>query len=513
MNNFKKQWIKPLALLLTACSLVEVPEEISDPSDPKYNLIAPTLLSTETLTDTKIDLTWKNNEEYTKEFIVQRKSSSESYNTIGTVANNILTFMDTACVLGTEYSYVVQGKVESNVSVNSNALIRATTFPEPSNLNVVAVSDESVLLTWSDNTGYELGFKIERDDGSGFTEVGTVLSDVTEYTETGLTFGQSYNYRIAAFTLVNTSSWATVTAATEFPAPSNLVASSVSDSQLLLTWSDNTGYESGFKIERDDGSGFTEVGTVLSDVTEYTDIGLTLGQSYDYRILAFTFTNNSDYSATVTATACMHCVVDIDDNFYETIQIGTQVWMAENLKVTHYRDGTSITNVTDAGWEYLTIEAYCAYNNNASGEFDIYGALYNWYAVNGDVDGDGVKDKELAPEGWHTPSNEEWNELETYLSNNGHNGSEGTVLRSTTGWYDNEIGNGTDDYGFAAIPSGYRSGIDGYYFDIGNGAYFWSATEENNLNAWGIGLCNCYPSIGYLGIEKWQGYAIRCVRD
>ncbi|MBT5269507.1 MAG: hypothetical protein HOL70_08685, partial [Candidatus Marinimicrobia bacterium] len=101
-------------------------------------------------------------------------------------------------------------------------------------------------------------------------------------------------------------------------------------------------------------------------------------------------------------------VTDIDGNVYETVKIGDQIWMAENLKVTHYRDGSAITQVTDnTAWSNLSTEAYCIYDNNASNEVDTYGALYNWYAVS-----DG---RNIAPEGWHVPTDAEWKELEMYL--------------------------------------------------------------------------------------------------
>ena len=592
MNNFKITWIKPFALLLTACSLVEVPEEISDPADPKYNLIAPILLTAEAITDSRIELTWKNNESHTKEFVVQRKSGSESFSTIGTVTKNILTFTDTVCVLGIEYSYVVQSKVESNVSVNSNTLKRATNFPGPGNLNAITNSDESIRLTWTDNTGFEAGFKIERDGDSGFTEVGTVSSDVTEYTDTGLTFGHSYDYRVAAYSSVNTSSWATVTAVVEFAAPTNLSAMGISDSEIELTWTDNTGYETGFKIERDSGSGFTEIGTVSSDVTEYTDTGLTFGQSYtyriaaftsvntsswvtiifttefpaptnltalsisdteielnwtdncsfesgyrierdggsgfvqvaevsanstnytdnglimgtsyDYRIFAFTDANDSDYSATATAIATMP-LVDYDGNVYETVQIGNQTWMAENLKVTHFRDGTAITNITDdTTWAALTTEAYCIYNNNASNEVDTYGALYNWLAV---TDG-----RNIAPEGWHVPTDDEWQVLVDFMG--GDTVAGGKMKEAGTTHWEAPNTRATNESGFTALPGGYRDyDGDGPYSYMGLYGFFWSATESDSYSARWRELGYNYSGVERYFDSKNYGFAVRLLRD
>ncbi len=209
-------------------------------------------------------------------------------------------------------------------------------------------------------------------------------------------------------------------------------------------------------------------------------------------------------------------LTDVDGNVYSAVTIGTQVWMAENMKVTHYRNGTAISHVTvDTVWADITTEAYCIYNNNSSNEVDTYGALYNWYAVNGDTDGDGVKDKEIAPAGWHVPSDVEWKELVTYLSNNGHNGLEGIVLKSTTGW--NLGGNGTDDYGFTVLPGGYREHSNGSYLHLGNAAYFWSATEIISTpsipGAWSHYMHKDKLNVGRTGNRKNYGNYIRLLRD
>jgi len=488
-----------------------------NPADPAYKLDSPTLLSVETLTDTQIEITWKDNEEHSKEFVISRKSGSGAFSTAGTVAKDILTFTDTACVLEVEYSYVVQSKVESNVSAHSNSLIKATTFPGPMNLSARSLSDSELLLNWIDNTSYEEGFKIERDTGSGFTEHGMVSSDVTEYTDSGLIFGHSYEYRVAAYTSLNMSRWATIAAATEFPAPSDLVASSLSDSEIELTWTDNTDYESGFRIERNVGNGFTEIGAVFSDVTEYTDTGLTFGHSYGYRVAAYTSMNTSEHSEEVTATACLSCVVDVDGNLYETIRIGDQLWMADNLEVTHYRDGTAITtDKTDAEWATLTTGAYCINNNNASNEVDTYGALYNWYAVD--------DNRNIAPEGWHVPSDAEWKELEVYLGMDStvadesysRGTNEGSKLAGNAELWDSGALENDSEFGssgFTALPGGDRSGYNGSFWGLGFTASFWSATD-NGAYAWYRKLYNSRSDIDRRQYYyKGDGFSIRCVKD
>jgi len=216
-----------------------------------------------------------------------------------------------------------------------------------------------------------------------------------------------------------------------------------------------------------------------------------------------TVTVNGDFPITVT---------DIDGNVYETIQIGDQVWMAENLKVTHYRDGTPITHVTDNTlWVNLSTEAYCIYNNNAGNELDTYGALYNWYAVNGDIDGDGIKDKELAPAGWHVSTRTEWQVLVDYWG--GYVVAGGPMKEAgTTHWNDPNTG-ATNESGFTALPAGFR--IVGQFEYLGYRAHFWLATQHSTVisAAWDREMHYNYSVADLNANTKHNGFSVRCVRD
>jgi len=203
-------------------------------------------------------------------------------------------------------------------------------------------------------------------------------------------------------------------------------------------------------------------------------------------------------------------IYDIDQNRYKVVKIGNQWWMAENLKVTHYRNGDPVPNVTDGEeWSNLTTCAYC-YNDNNDSLGNIYGALYNWYT--------GVDERNIAPEGWHVPTDEEWEELAQFISDdNGgyYNGiyywyNVGTHLKTTSGW--GLSGSGTDDYGFTGLPAGYR-GTSGSYYGMGRYAIFWSATEYDSGSAWGRALY--YNSARFTRIRNYEsyGFSVRCVRD
>jgi len=206
-------------------------------------------------------------------------------------------------------------------------------------------------------------------------------------------------------------------------------------------------------------------------------------------------------------------VTDIDGNVYQTVTIGTQLWMAENLKVIHYRNGDAIPNVTDATeWEILSTGAYCNYNNNSSNA-DTYGQLYNWYAVN--------DSRNIAPEGWHVPSDAEWKELEMYLGMSqseadaeGLRGTdEGGKLKETgtTHWISPNTG-ATNESGFSALPGGYRN-HDGYFSIVGSYAYFWSSTEYLSYFAWSRLLYYYYSVVNRISNDKECGFSVRCLRD
>lgn len=194
-------------------------------------------------------------------------------------------------------------------------------------------------------------------------------------------------------------------------------------------------------------------------------------------------------------------VKDIDGNVYSTIEIGNQVWMAENLKVTHYRNGDFIPYVTNnSKWEDLKTGAYCNYDNNIKNT-SIYGNLYNWYAV---------KDtRKVAPEGWHIPTYQEWKELENYLGSN-----VGGKLKESRNGYWKELNKGaTNASGFSAIPGGWRGNYHGTFSEIGRIAFFWSASENSSVSAWDRYLHSNRSVVDRSNGSKQDGHSVRCIKD
>lgn len=287
-------------------------------------------------------------------------------------------------------------------------------------------------------------------------------------------------------------------------APKNLQSQVLSDSQIKLTWIQDKKLIEGFRIERqEDGASWTQVAEVVADVTQYTDTGLnTASNVYDYRIYAYTANNVSDYSNSASTSTGI-IVTDIDGNTYQTVKIGDQWWMAENLRVTHYRNGEAIPNVTDStDWTGLSTGAYCFYNNDANNA-TTYGSLYNWYAV--------IDSRNIAPEGWHVPSDVEWRTLVDYLG--GSNVAGGKMKETgTTHWNSPNTG-ATNESGFSALPGGNRGAQYGYFDDLGNHAYFWSSSEYSSYHGWARALNYNNSEVSLYAGNKHSGFSVRCVKD
>ncbi len=199
-------------------------------------------------------------------------------------------------------------------------------------------------------------------------------------------------------------------------------------------------------------------------------------------------------------------VTDIDGNTYKTVQIGTQVWMAENLKTAKYNDGTRIPNITDnTQWTNITTGAWC-YNDNNAAKNAKYGKLYNWYAVNPTTNGN----KNVCPTGWHVPTDAEWTVLTDYLG--GEIVAGGKLKEVGTANWISPNTDATNISLFTGLPGGYRHN-DGYYSSIGSNGSWWSSTEDNTLAAWyrylGYSIGNAHRG----NDDKKNGLSVRCLRD
>ena len=226
-------------------------------------------------------------------------------------------------------------------------------------------------------------------------------------------------------------------------------------------------------------------------------------------LLLFMCNKNNPTGSTTDDNGDPGPLADIDGNVYQTVQIGDQWWITENLKVTHFRNGDPIPNVTDnTAWIALSTSAYCAYENDESNA-DTYGYLYNWYAVN--------DNRNIAPAGWHVPTESDWNELEQFLGMDpaaenmtGWRGvDEGNKMKSTTGWGPDDDGN--NESGLSLLPGGLRGG-DGSFSSMGDGGSFWSSSRSSS-QAWYRWLGTQGPAVFRSSYSKVFGCIVRLVRD
>lgn len=292
----------------------------------------------------------------------------------------------------------------------------------------------------------------------------------------------------------------------------------------------------GFDWKLTDGGAYTTV-TVTGDTLTYALSGLTSNTSYTYRAFVTTSTETR-YSEewefyTIPEGDALPCpgtptVTDIDGNVYNTVQIGNQCWMKENLRTARYSDGTSIPLGSDSS----TTTGYRYDYTNSAIPFEQRGYLYNWKAVmrnsiSSETNPSGVQG--ICPTGWHVPSDAEWAQLTDYVGSQNAYRCGGSsyyiakALASNTGWNTSpysesctvgDIQGTNNATGFSALPTGYYYGYYNSHNGSGGSAYFWSSTT------WAPYAYVWYRMLGYNGdsvdrnsFYMFNGYSVRCLRD
>ncbi len=245
-----------------------------------------------------------------------------------------------------------------------------------------------------------------------------------------------------------------------------------------------------------EGSGTGEFSSVMS--------GLAPHRTYFVRAYA-TNSAGTAYGSTMsftTADSMITSVTDIDGNVYHTITIGTQVWMLENLKVTHYRNGDTIANITDGTlWSGLTYGAYCDYDND-SANANTYGRIYNWFAV--------ADSRQLAPAGWHVASDAEWNVLINYAG--GSNVAGGKLKESGYQHWQSPNTGATNETGFTALPGGVRS-AGGPFSGKSNYANWWTSTPYSPMHGTPKSMYYNNSKVDGPWCNKENGLYVRCIKD
>ncbi len=202
-------------------------------------------------------------------------------------------------------------------------------------------------------------------------------------------------------------------------------------------------------------------------------------------------------------------IIDVEGNVYETVVIGSQWWMAENLKVTQFANGDPIPHLTNATeWANTEAAAYCYYANRSS-FVDTYGNLYNWYVA--------ADEREVCPSGWHVATDEDWISMELFLGMSAEEAERMTAWRGTDegSKLKDESFEGNNNSGFTALATGYRD-PEGVYKAMGTDNDYWTSNPyDNNGNQEGVlhGLLNSQSSTVRNFHVPGYGFCIRCVKD
>jgi len=196
-------------------------------------------------------------------------------------------------------------------------------------------------------------------------------------------------------------------------------------------------------------------------------------------------------------------MTDQDGFTYKTILIGTQIWMAENLKTTKYNDGTSIPLVTDkTSWSNLSTPACCWQNNDPARKVT-YGVLYNWYTVN---------TGKLCPTGWHVPTDAQWTTLTTYLG--GESLAGGKLKESGFKHWNSPNTGATNETGFSALPGGDRlNGPDAFFDNLGEMGCWYTSSQASSEVTWNREILYNASNICRSNNLKGYGYSVRCIKD
>lgn len=216
---------------------------------------------------------------------------------------------------------------------------------------------------------------------------------------------------------------------------------------------------------------------------------------------AWKYTDNNKIISNTDEENNKSLLDDSQPNIYREVQIGKQVWMAENLNVENFLNGEPIPYIeSDEEWlnAFLTYKPGWCYYNNDPANGDKYGKLYNYHALS--------DPRGLAPKGWRIPYEKDWLELANYL---GGLAVAGDKLKSIEGWKNDK--NGTNETGFTALPCGYRYGF-GLFEQMGASISFWSATYRDEMYIWNPGISynssELYMNVSTAG----HGFSVRCIK-
>jgi uncharacterized protein (TIGR02145 family) len=418
---------------------------------------------------------------------------------------------------GNEVAFLTSSSGISYPSVSTSPITNPTSTSAVGGGNVISDGGATVTargVCWGPNPGPTTS-NPHTTDGNG---IGVFVSNIT-----GLQPGTTYYVRAYATNSQGTSYGLDVqfsTTSTSIVAPSVTTTPITSFTQTTATGGGDVTSDGGSTVTArgvcwslnpnpslsnsftSDGTG---LGTFISNIS-----GLQSGQTYYVRAYA-TNSVGTGYGTQVqftTASPPAFPVYDIDGNGYDTVHIGTQIWLKQNLRTTKYNDGSPIPQyTTNSTWVSLSTGGMCWYNNDSANYATIYGALYNWYSTNSSTNGG----KNICPFGWHVPYTNDFTELANYLG--GVNIAGGKLKLADTVFWSSPNTGATNVSNFSALAAGERDAHTGHFEDMGQYTHFWSNSSFSASNSYYLGLSysNSIADITYN--NKEYGWSVRCVKD
>jgi uncharacterized protein (TIGR02145 family) len=413
--------------------------------------------------------------------------------------------------------------IVSPPTLTTNTITAITSTSATTGGNITTDGGAAVIsrgVVWSTGPNPTITLTTKTNNGTG---IGSFTSSLTNLSPNTTYYVRAYATNSAGTGYGNVVTFATSTPV-GLPTINTIAASSITTTTATsggnvssdggaavtsrgLVWSTSTNPTISLSTKTSNGSGtgnFTSSLSGLSPSTTYYVRAYatnSAGTGYGNEV---TFTTSTPVAMNIPCPG-ISSISDIDGNSYNTVQIGTQCWTKENLKVTKYRDGTSIpTGLNNITWENTTSGAYAIYGNDDANNA-IYGKLYNWNAV--------ADSRGLCPIGWHVPSDVEWSSLRNFLGSSNAGGEmKSTVTQPTTGGWNIPNTGATNSSGFTALPGGYKDSR-GNFVSIRDITFFWSATEAASSWAWYRSLGSNYGIAFIDSANKQGGFSIRCLKD
>ncbi|MEI6680734.1 MAG: FISUMP domain-containing protein [Mariniphaga sp.] len=438
--------------------------------------------------------------------------------TLSQAGSGTITF--TGLTNGTAYTFTVTAtnSVGTGAASDPSNSVTPCTVPGVPTIGTATAGNAQATVTFNapaSNGGSAITSYTATSSPGGFTGIISQAGSGT-ITITGLTVGTAYTFTVKA---TNAAGAGAASAASNsvtpygVPGAPTIGTAIAGDTKATVTFTapvSNGGSVITSYTATSTPGGFTGTLSQAGNGT-ITITGLTNGTAYTFKVTA------TNAAGTGAASAASNSVTpnlsDGSGNTYQTVTIGTQIWMTKNLNTTTYNDGTTIPNVTsDKSWAALTSGAWCD-NTNGQTTFTTYGKLYNFYVVdnNATTKSNSNGGKNVCPIGWHVPTDAEWTTLTTYLG--GISIAGGKLMETgTTHWIaPNTVA--TNSSGFTALPGGKRESTFGLFGAPGPEGFWWTCSADTYSKAFSRYLfCNQINVTSYI-IDKKSGHSVRCLKD